>query len=196
MTIVPESPRKPFDMRLAIEAIADIGSIFELKPAFAQNMLTLLARMDGRPVGFVANQPSYMAGAIDINATDKAARFISLCDAFHLPLIFLIDTPGFLPGPDSERAGLARHSGKLLYEIGNSTVTKIAVVTRKAYGLGAIAMSGGAHDADGGGIAWLPGPADTPSWLRLVPTLLPDTRPRVLPAKSPHTAHRARHGAP
>ncbi len=143
LTIVPESARKAFDMRLVIEAIADVGSTFELKPAFAQNMLTVLARLDGRPVGFVANQPSYMAGAIDINATDKAARFISLCDAFNLPLVFLIDTPGFLPGPDSERAGLARHSGKLLYEIGNSTVTKIAVVTRKAYGLGYFAMCGG-----------------------------------------------------
>lgn len=143
LTIVPENPRKAYDMRAVVEAIADAGSTFELKPAFAQNILTILARMDGRPVGFIANQPSYMAGAIDVNAVDKAARFISLCDAFNLPLIFLIDTPGFIPGPDSERAGLARHSGKLLYEIGNSTVTRIAVVTRKAYGLGYFAMCGG-----------------------------------------------------
>lgn len=143
LNAVPESRKRAYDMRLIIESVADEGSTFEIKPTFARNMLTVLGRMDGRPVGFVANQPSVMAGVIDIDAVDKAARFISLCDAFNLPLIFLIDTPGFLPGPASERAGLARHSGKLIYEIGHATVTKIAVITRKAYGLGYFAMCGG-----------------------------------------------------
>jgi len=143
LTAVPEDRRKPYDMRKIIQSIADRESLFETKPKFARNMLTVLARMDGQPVGFVANQPMHMAGVIDTKAVDKAARFISLCDAFHLPLIFLIDTPGFLPGPASERQGLVRHSGKLLYEIGMSTVTKIAIVTGKAYGLGYFAMCGG-----------------------------------------------------
>ena len=143
LEVVPDSRKTVYDMRKVAAAIADRGSLFELKPRFARNILTILARMDGRPVGFVANQPNYMAGVIDIKAVDKAARFISMCDAFNLPLIFLIDTPGFLPGPDSEKAGLVRHSGKLIYELGMSTVTKIAVVTGKAYGLGYFAMCGG-----------------------------------------------------
>jgi propionyl-CoA carboxylase beta chain len=141
--LVPESRNKMYDMRKAIEAIADKGSLFELKPKFARNILTILGRMNGRPVGFVANQPYFLAGTIDVKAVDKAARFISMCDAFNLPLIFFIDTPGFLPGPESERAGLVKHSGKLLYEIGMSTVPKISVITRKAYGLGYFAMCGG-----------------------------------------------------
>jgi propionyl-CoA carboxylase beta chain len=130
-------------MRRVVELVADRESTFEIKPRFAQNVLTVLARMNGRPVGFVANQPMHMAGVLDIRAVDKAAHFISLCDAFGLPLIFLVDTPGFLPGPDSEKAGLIRHSGKLMYEIGMSTVTKVSVVTRKAYGFGYFGMCGG-----------------------------------------------------
>jgi len=106
LEIVPDSRKTVYDMRKVTAAIADRGSLFELKPRFARNILTILARLDGRPVGFVANQPNHMAGVIDIKAVDKAARFISMCDAFNLPLIFLIDTPGFLPGPGSEKAGL------------------------------------------------------------------------------------------
>jgi acetyl-CoA carboxylase carboxyltransferase component len=143
LTIVPESPSKQYDMRKVIQSIFDLGSIFELKPTFAKNILTILARLNGRSVGIVANQPSFLAGVIDTKAVDKAARFISLCDAFNIPLIFLIDIPGFLPGSTSERSGLVRHSGKLLYEIGHSTVTKISVVIRKGYGLGYFAMCGG-----------------------------------------------------
>jgi propionyl-CoA carboxylase beta chain len=143
LTSVPENRRHPYDMRQIVLSIADQGSTFELKPRFARNMLTILARLNGRPVGFVGNQPAFMAGVIDTKAVDKTARFISLCDAFNIPLIFFIDTPGFLPGPASEREGLVRHSGKLLYELGMSTVTKITIVTRKAYGLGYFAMCGG-----------------------------------------------------
>ena len=97
-------------MRRIVESIADKDSLFELKPKFARTMLTILARLNGMPVGFVCNQPDNMAGMIDSNAVDKTARFIRLCDAFSLPLIFLIDTPGFLPGPHSEKTGLALRS--------------------------------------------------------------------------------------
>lgn len=141
--IVPESEKRSYDMHKIIHSIADIGSVFEIKPAFAKNILTILARLNGRSVGFVANQPSVLAGVIDAAAVDKAARFVSLCDAFNIPIIFLIDTPGFLPGSASERSGLVRRSGKLLYEIGNSTTTKVSVVIRKGYGLGYFAMCGG-----------------------------------------------------
>jgi propionyl-CoA carboxylase beta chain len=143
LNMVPESRKKAYDMHRIVAGVADMGSLFEIKPSFARNILTILGRMNGRPVGFVCNQPAHMAGVIDTRAVDKAARFISLCDAFNLPLIFFIDTPGFLPGPASERSGLVRHSGKLLYELGMSTVTKIAVITGKAYGLGYFAMCGG-----------------------------------------------------
>ena len=143
LSAVPDNRKQPYDMRRIIISVADQDSTFEMKPKFARNILTILARLDGRPVGFIANQPRYMAGVIDTKAVDKAARFISLCDAFNLPLVFFIDTPGFLPGPASERQGLVRHSGKLLYELGMSSVTKIAIVTRKAYGLGYFAMCGG-----------------------------------------------------
>jgi len=143
LTIVPESRGKYYNMHKVIQSIADSGSLFEIKPTFAKNILTVLARMNGRPVGIVANQPTYLAGVLDTKAVDKAARFISLCDAFNIALIFLIDIPGFLPGSTSERSGLVRHSGKLLYEIGNSTVPKISVVIRKGYGLGYFAMCGG-----------------------------------------------------
>jgi len=143
LTVVPESRAQHYDMRKVIQSIADSESLFELKPRFAKNVLTVLARLNGRSVGIVANQPSFLAGVIDTKAVDKAARFISLCDAFNIPLIFLIDVPGFLPGSNSERSGLVRHSGKLLYEIGNSSVTKISVVIRKGYGLGYFAMCGG-----------------------------------------------------
>lgn len=142
-SIIPESRTRAYDMKRIIASVADGGSLFELKPRFARNILTVLGRMNGRPVGFVANQPSSLAGVMDLNAVDKAARFISLCDAFGLPLIFFVDTPGFLPGPESERNGLVRHSGKLMYEIGTSTVTKISLVTRKAYGFGYFGMCGG-----------------------------------------------------
>lgn len=114
-----------------------------MKPRFARNILTILARLNGRPVGIVANQPYFLAGLLDTKAVDKAARFISLCDAFNIPLIFLIDTPGFVPGSESERTGLVRHSGKLIYEIGHASVTKISVVIGKAYGLGYFAVCGG-----------------------------------------------------
>ncbi len=143
LNIVPEARSKPYDMGKVIESVADSGSIFELKPKFARNILTVLGRLNGRPVGFVANQPRHIAGVMEINAVDKASHFISMCDAFGLPLIFLVDTPGFLPGPSSEKKGLLRHSGKLMYEIGMSTVTKITVVTRKAYGFGYFGMCGG-----------------------------------------------------
>jgi acetyl-CoA carboxylase carboxyltransferase component len=138
--LVPENPRRAYDVRRAIQGIADIGSITELKPSFGKAMVTALARIEGRPVGFVANQPMYLAGAIDSPASDKAARFISLCDAFDIPIVILCDTPGLMVGPEVETTGLVRHSARILMNLANATVPFMTVVLRKAYGLGYYVM--------------------------------------------------------
>lgn len=154
VSLVPTNSRKGYDVRRVVERIADVGSVMELKPTFAKNIVTSLARLDGRPVGFVASNPGHLAGMLDANACDKAAHFIALCDAFGLPLVFLIDMPGFLIGPGAERTALGRRSAKLIHELGNSTVPRASVVLRKGYGLGYFAMAGGrAFDADLA-IAW------------------------------------------
>ncbi|MBI4595315.1 MAG: acyl-CoA carboxylase subunit beta [Candidatus Tectomicrobia bacterium] len=143
LEIIPPALKEFYDMRKVARHIVDHHYFFELKPRYAPNIITLLARMNGRPVGIVGNQPLVWGGTLDTPATEKAAHFISLCDAFGLPLIFLTDIPGFLPGSASEKTGLVRHSGKMLYEIGHATVPKISIVTRKGYGLGYLAMAGG-----------------------------------------------------
>ncbi len=141
--LVPPNPRRAYDVRVIIDAIADDGNVLTLKPRFARNVFTGLARLDGRPVGLIANQPNHMGGTLDADACDKMAHLISMCDAFGLPLIYFIDVPGFLVGPSAERTGLARRSGKLLFELGRATVPRLSVVLRKGYGLAYIAMNGG-----------------------------------------------------
>ena len=154
LAVVPTNPRRAYDVRTVIEALSDDGSILELRPTHATNIVTSLARIDGRPVGVLANQPKVAAGCITAAACDKAAHFISLCDAFGLPLVSLIDTPGFLIGPDAERTGLVRRAGKVLFELGRASVPLLTVVLRKAYGLGYVAMGGGRSFHADLAVAW------------------------------------------
>ncbi|ARN75567.1 acyl-CoA carboxylase subunit beta [Oceanicoccus sagamiensis] len=154
LDLVTANSRKVYDMRKVIKVIADKGSVFEIKPGFAKNMLTCLARMNGRPVGFFANQPMQKGGILDAAACEKAAHFIALCDAFGVPLVSLIDIPGIAIGPAAEDTGLGRRSGRLFYEMGIATVPLISVVLRKGYGGGYYAMGGGrGFDADAA-FAW------------------------------------------
>ena len=139
--IVPIDPQQPYDMHSVIEAIADGGEFLEIQPDYAQNIIVGFARLAGHPVGFVANQPGYLAGVLDINASDKGARFIRFCDAFHIPLVTLVDTPGFLPGSEQEHDGIIRHGAKMIYAYSEATVPKVAIILRKAYGGAYIVMS-------------------------------------------------------
>jgi acetyl-CoA carboxylase carboxyltransferase component len=141
--IIPTNPKEGYDIFDVIAGIIDQGSFFELKPRYARNIVTGFARMEGQPVGVIANNPRIKAGTIDVPACDKSSHFISMCDAFGLPLIFLMDVPGTLPGPDSEEQGIARHSGKVMFEINRSTVPKVSVVLRRGYGFGVVMMGGG-----------------------------------------------------
>ncbi len=134
--VVPDNPRRAYNVRKAIELIADVGSVLELKPAFGRAIVTSLIRIGGRPVGVVANQPMFLAGAIDSPASEKAARFIQICDAFDIPMLLLCDTPGLMVGPDVEKTGLVRRSARVLTALANATVPVMTVVLRKAYGLG------------------------------------------------------------
>jgi acetyl-CoA carboxylase carboxyltransferase component len=146
--IVPDSPRRAYDMKRVIAHVVDGGRFFEIKPAWARNLITALARLGGRPVGIVANQPMVLGGALDVDAADKAARFIMLCDAFHIPLVFFQDVPGFLVGSKVERQGIIRHGAKMLYAVSEATVPKLTVVVRKAYGAGYFVMCGRAYEPD------------------------------------------------
>ncbi|MCO6430022.1 MAG: acyl-CoA carboxylase subunit beta [Deltaproteobacteria bacterium] len=132
--IIPDSPNVPYDMRRIIELIADNYRFFEIQPFFAQNILIGFIRLNGRSIGVVANQPNVLAGCLDINASTKAARFVRFCDAFNIPLLTLVDVPGFLPGVAQEHGGIIRHGAKLLYAFAEATVPKVTVITRKAYG--------------------------------------------------------------
>lgn len=138
--IVPHDPGKPYDVRDVIKAIADDSDFFEVMELFAANIVVGFGRIDGQTVGFVANQPMVLAGVLDCDSSDKAARFIRYCDAFNIPLVTLEDLPGYLPGIDQEHAGVIRHGAKLLYAYSEATVPKITVILRKAYGGGYIAM--------------------------------------------------------
>ena len=133
-SIVPENPNKPYDMRDIITRVVDEGHWLEIQPEFAQNILIGFARLGGFSVGIVANQPSYLAGCLDIDASVKSARFVRFCDCFNIPLITFVDVPGFLPGTAQEFGGIIRHGAKLLYAYCEATVPKITVITRKAYG--------------------------------------------------------------
>jgi acetyl-CoA carboxylase carboxyltransferase component len=146
--LVPDQRTKPYDMRGVIHRVVDTDSFFELQPEFAQNILTGFARLDGYPVGVVANQPLHLAGTLDINASEKAARFVRLCDAFNVPLVTFEDVPGFLPGTAQEYGGIIRHGSKLLYAYCEATVPKLTVITRKAYGGAYVVMCSKAVGAD------------------------------------------------
>jgi acetyl-CoA carboxylase carboxyltransferase component len=146
--IVPTAPRRAYDMRKVVAAIVDDGDVFWMKPEWARNVLTGLGRLGGQPVGVVANQPMVLGGALDVNAADKAARFVWLCDAFNIPLVFLHDVPGFIVGSAVEKQGIIRHGAKMLFAVSEATVPKISVVLRKSYGAGYFVMNGLAYEAD------------------------------------------------
>ncbi len=133
-TVVPDDPNKPYDMNEIICTVVDNHNFFEVQPHYAKNIIVGFARMDGRSVGIVANQPQFLAGVLDINSSMKAARFVRFCDAFNIPLITFEDVPGFLPGTQQEFGGIIKHGAKLLYAYSEATVPKITVITRKAYG--------------------------------------------------------------
>jgi len=139
--IVPAEPQKPYDIREVIQEIADDGEFLEVQEEYAQSIIIGFARLNGHPVGIVANQPMVLAGVLDINSSDKGARFIRFCDAFHIPLLTLIDTPGFLPGVDQEHNGVIRHGAKMIFAYAEATVPKVSVILRKAYGGAYIVMS-------------------------------------------------------
>jgi acetyl-CoA carboxylase carboxyltransferase component len=146
--IVPTAPRRAYDMRKVVTAIVDGGTVFWMKPDWARNVVTGFARIGGQPIGVVANQPMVLGGALDVNAADKAARFVWLCDAFNIPLVFLHDVPGFIVGSAVEKQGIIRHGAKMLFAVSEATVPKISVVLRKSYGAGYFVMNGLAYEAD------------------------------------------------
>jgi acetyl-CoA carboxylase carboxyltransferase component len=148
LDILPDSPRQPYDMYEVIRRIVDDGEWFDLKPRWARTIITCLARMGGRPVGIVANQPRHLGGILENDSADKAARFINLCDAYGIPLLFLMDVPGFMVGTKVEQAGIIRHGAKMLYAVSRATVPKVTVILRKAYGAGYYVMCGKAYEPD------------------------------------------------
>ncbi len=139
--IVPGDPRQPYDIRDVIRSVVDSSDFFEIQEYFATNMVIGFGRIKGETVGFVANQPKVLAGVLDVDSSDKAARFIRFCDAFGIPIVTFVDLPGYLPGADQEHAGVIRHGAKVLYAYSEATVPKITVILRKAYGGGYIAMN-------------------------------------------------------
>jgi len=148
LDVLPASNRQPYDMYDVIRRIVDDRVHFDLKPRFARTIITCLARMGGRPVGIVANQPKHLGGILENDSADKAARFVNLCDAYGIPLLFLQDVPGFMVGTKVEHAGIIRHGAKMLYAVSNATVPKITVIVRKAYGAGYYVMCGRAYEPD------------------------------------------------
>jgi propionyl-CoA carboxylase beta chain len=151
--IVPENPNKPYDIKEVIEHVVDRGSFFELHAEFAANIVVGFARLDGRSVGIVANQPAVLAGVLDINSSSKAARFVRMCDAFNVPLVVFEDVPGFLPGTEQEWNGIIKHGAKLLYAFCEATVPRLTVITRKAYG-GAYDVMNSKHIRGDMNFAW------------------------------------------
>jgi len=138
--IVPDNPNKPYDMKEIITLLADNGEFFEVQEYYAQNIITGFMRLNGRAIGVIANQPKVLAGCLDINASDKAGRFIRTCDAFNIPVLNLVDVPGFLPGTEQEYGGIIRHGAKMLYAYSEATVPKVTLIIRKAYGGAYLAM--------------------------------------------------------
>ena len=152
-TLIPDSANQPYDMHTVIEAVLDDAEFFEVQPLYAPNMITGFGRVDGRSVGVVANQPMQFAGTLDINASEKAARFVRTCDAFNVPVLTFVDVPGFLPGTDQEWDGIIRRGAKLIYAYSEATVPLVTVITRKAYG-GAYDVMGSKHLGADMNLAW------------------------------------------
>jgi propionyl-CoA carboxylase beta chain len=152
-SLVPADPQKPYDIKDALHAIIDDGYFFEVHEHFAKNIVVGFARLEGRSVGIVANQPAFLAGVLDINASLKGARFVRFCDAFNIPLITFEDVPGFLPGTQQEFGGIIKHGAKLLFAFAEATVPKITVITRKAYG-GAYCVMASKHIRTDANFAW------------------------------------------
>ncbi len=152
-TLIPDSPRQPYDMHTVIEHVVDDGEFLEIHAGFAQNMVVGFGRVEGAPVGVVANQPMHSAGTLDIDASEKAARFVRTCDAFGIPVVTFVDVPGFLPGTGQEWGGIIRRGAKLIYAYAEATVPKITVITRKAYG-GAYDVMGSKHLGGDINLAW------------------------------------------
>ncbi len=151
--LVPDDPRTPYDMHEVLRRVIDDGTFLEIQPALAQNIIVGFARLAGRSVGIVAQQPAVLAGALDIDASVKAARFVRTCDAFNVPLVTFVDVPGFLPGVGQEHGGIIRHGAKLLYAYAEATVPKLTVITRKAYG-GAYDVMSSKHIRGDINLAW------------------------------------------
>ncbi len=151
---IPEDPKRVHDARALLALLADDDSVLELRPAFGRTIVTALARVEGRPVGVIANDPRHLSGAIDSDGSDKAARFMQLCDAFGLPLLSLVDTPGFMVGPDSERTATVRHTSRMFVTAATLQVPFLCVIVRRAFGLGAQAMAGGSLHAPAITLAW------------------------------------------
>ena len=148
LDLVPGSNRTPYDMYDVVRRIVDGGQWLDLKPRWARTIITCLARIGGQPVGIVANQPNHLGGILDVDSADKAARFMQICDAFNVPLVFLVDVPGFMVGTRVEAGGIIRHGAKMLHAVANATVPKVTVVVRKAYGAGYYVMCGRAYEPD------------------------------------------------
>jgi len=152
-SIVPDDPSKPYNMKDVIQMVVDNGSFYEIHEAYAQNIVTGFARLGGHSIGIVANQPALLAGVLDINSSDKAGRFVRVCDSFNIPILTLVDVPGFLPGTTQEHGGIIRHGAKLLYAYCEATVPKLTVITRKAYG-GAYDVMSSKHIRGDINLAW------------------------------------------
>ena len=151
---IPENRLRVYDVRAVIRGLADTDSVLELRPKFGLGMVTAFARVEGRPIGIIANNPTHLAGAIDAEGADKAARFMQLCDAYDIPILFLCDTPGFMVGPDAEKTALVRHVSRMFVTGGSLTVPFFTIVLRKGYGLGAQSMAGGSFKAPLFCVAW------------------------------------------
>jgi acetyl-CoA carboxylase carboxyltransferase component len=147
-SMIPESDRAGYDMHTVVEALVDDGSLFEVKPLWATEVIVALGRIEGRAVGVVANNPARKGGVLFVDSADKVARFVWWCDAFNLPLVFLADVPGFMIGTQVERQGIIRHGAKMITAVAEATVPKISVIVRKAYGAGLYAMAGPAFEPD------------------------------------------------
>ena len=152
-TLIPDSANQPYDMHTVIEHVLDDGEFLEVQPLYAPNIVVGFGRVEGRPVGVVANQPMHFAGCLDIDASEKAARFVRTCDAFNIPVLTFVDVPGFLPGTDQEWDGIIRRGAKLIYAYAEATVPKVTVITRKAYG-GAYDVMGSKHLGADLNFAW------------------------------------------
>lgn len=148
LDVLPQSTRQSYDMYAIVRSIVDHGRVLDLKPKWAKNIITCLARIGGYPVGLVANNPRYLGGILDVNSADKAAHFMQICDAFSIPLVFLMDVPGFMVGSKVEHEGIIRHGAKMLHIMASATVPKLTVVVRKGYGAGYYVMAGRAYEPD------------------------------------------------